>query len=81
LCVQQKPENRPNMSSVVFMLKGENLLPKPNEPGFYAGRDITNSIGYQPINEASITVVWIKYFSNVLKFGFYKYKGENSILL
>jgi len=57
LCVQQKPENRPNMSSAVFMLKGENLLPKPSKPGFYAGGDNTNSIGSSSINEASITVV------------------------
>ncbi|XP_017424493.1 G-type lectin S-receptor-like serine/threonine-protein kinase At4g27290 [Vigna angularis] len=40
LCVQQNPENRPNMSSVVLMLNGEKLLPKPSEPGFYIGKDI-----------------------------------------
>ncbi|XP_058782627.1 G-type lectin S-receptor-like serine/threonine-protein kinase SD1-1 [Vicia villosa] len=34
LCVQQKPENRPNMSSVVFMIKGGKLLSKPCKPGF-----------------------------------------------
>ena len=45
------------MSSVVFMLKGENLLPKPSKPGFYAGRDTTNSIGSSSINEASISLV------------------------
>ena len=43
LCVQQLPEDRPNMSSVVFMLKGEKVLPEPTEPGFYAGRDSNNS--------------------------------------
>ncbi|XP_059441319.1 G-type lectin S-receptor-like serine/threonine-protein kinase At4g27290 [Corylus avellana] len=34
LCVQQRPEDRPNMSSVVQMLSSENLLPKPKQPGF-----------------------------------------------
>ncbi|CAK8564592.1 unnamed protein product [Lathyrus sativus] len=60
LCVQQKPENRPNMSSVVFMLKGEKPLPKPSEPGFYAGKDNTNSTGSSSkgsLNEASISLL------------------------
>ncbi|CAK8564584.1 unnamed protein product [Lathyrus sativus] len=61
LCVQQQPENRPNMSSVVFMLKSEHLLPKPNEPGFYVGRDNTNNIGSSSkgcsINEASMSLL------------------------
>ncbi|CAJ2638939.1 unnamed protein product [Trifolium pratense] len=52
-----KPENRPDMSSVVYMLKGENLLPKPSEPGFYAGNNNTNNIGSSSngrlINEAN----------------------------
>ncbi|KAK7334717.1 hypothetical protein VNO80_26478 [Phaseolus coccineus] len=39
LCVQQNPENRPNISSVVLMLNGEKLLPKPSQPGFYIGED------------------------------------------
>jgi hypothetical protein len=63
--VQQKPENRPNMSSVVFMLKGEKVLPKPSEPGFYAGRDNnsnnTISTGSSSkgcsVNEASISLL------------------------
>ncbi|KAK2440109.1 G-type lectin S-receptor serine/threonine-protein kinase [Trifolium repens] len=56
LCVQQQPENRPNMSSVVFMLKGEKLLPEPSEPGFYAGRNHTNSTEFS-INEATISLL------------------------
>jgi len=39
LCVQQRPEDRPNMSSVVLMLNGEKLLPEPSQPGFYTGRN------------------------------------------
>ncbi|XP_052736120.1 G-type lectin S-receptor-like serine/threonine-protein kinase At4g27290 isoform X2 [Vigna angularis] len=37
LCVQQTPQNRPNMSSVVLMLNGEKVLPEPSPPGFYTG--------------------------------------------
>lgn len=34
LCVQQNPEDRPNMSVVVLMLNGESSLPQPKQPGF-----------------------------------------------
>uniref|UniRef100_A0A6N2MWA7 Receptor-like serine/threonine-protein kinase n=1 Tax=Salix viminalis TaxID=40686 RepID=A0A6N2MWA7_SALVM len=37
LCVQQRPEDRPNMSSVVLMLGSENSLPQPKQPGFLMG--------------------------------------------
>jgi hypothetical protein len=43
LCVQEKPEDRPNMSSVVQMLSSDCLLPKPRQPGFF-----TNSIEVNP---------------------------------
>lgn len=39
LCVQESPEDRPTMSSVVSMLGGDNdhaLLPEPKQPGFVA---------------------------------------------
>ncbi|KAH7660828.1 S-receptor-like serine/threonine-protein kinase protein [Dioscorea alata] len=37
LCVQEKPEDRPIMSSVVIMLgNNDALLPEPKEPGFKA---------------------------------------------
>ncbi|CAI0375543.1 unnamed protein product [Linum tenue] len=39
LCVQQKPDDRPNMSAVVLMLGSENPLPRPNLPGFYLRRN------------------------------------------
>lgn len=35
LCVQQRPEDRPNMSSVVLMLGSEGSLPEPKQPGFF----------------------------------------------
>ncbi|KAK8477672.1 hypothetical protein V6N13_085643 [Hibiscus sabdariffa] len=34
LCVQQHPEERPDMSSVVLMLGSRNELPSPQQPGF-----------------------------------------------
>ncbi|XP_057448809.1 G-type lectin S-receptor-like serine/threonine-protein kinase At4g27290 isoform X2 [Lotus japonicus] len=40
LCVQQRPEDRPDMSYVVLMLNGEKLLPQPKVPGFYTERDV-----------------------------------------
>ncbi|QHO00620.1 G-type lectin S-receptor-like serine/threonine-protein kinase [Arachis hypogaea] len=40
LCVQQRPEDRPNMSLVVLMLNGEKMLPKPKFPGFYIDRGV-----------------------------------------
>ncbi|KAL0399323.1 UNVERIFIED_CONTAM: G-type lectin S-receptor-like serine/threonine-protein kinase [Sesamum radiatum] len=36
LCVQQSPEDRPSMSSVVLMLGSEGALPPPKQPGFFA---------------------------------------------
>ncbi|KAL5802694.1 hypothetical protein ACOSQ4_030999 [Xanthoceras sorbifolium] len=39
LCVQMFPEDRPEMSSVVFMLANEGLvLPEPRQPGFFTER-------------------------------------------
>ncbi|KAK3024974.1 hypothetical protein RJ639_042781 [Escallonia herrerae] len=39
LCVQEKPTDRPTMSSVVFMLGGQlTSLPQPSEPPFSVGR-------------------------------------------
>ncbi|KAK0600224.1 hypothetical protein LWI29_012840 [Acer saccharum] len=39
LCVQMLPEDRPEMSSVVFMLANEGLLlPQPKQPGFFTER-------------------------------------------
>ncbi|CAI0375540.1 unnamed protein product [Linum tenue] len=39
LCVQQRPEDRPNMSAAVLMLGSENPLPQPKLPGFYLRRN------------------------------------------
>ncbi|KAK7401326.1 hypothetical protein VNO78_12717 [Psophocarpus tetragonolobus] len=62
LCVQQNPEDRPNMSSVVLMLNGGKLVSKPNQPGFYTGKANTTETGSSSkqeevcsINEISIS--------------------------
>ncbi|KAL2337134.1 hypothetical protein Fmac_011580 [Flemingia macrophylla] len=65
LCVQQTPENRPNMSSVVLMLNGEKLLPDPSTPGFYTGtyhhsiqvESSSRSSGAYSQNEATVSVL------------------------
>ncbi|KAJ0046087.1 hypothetical protein Pint_04372 [Pistacia integerrima] len=40
LCVQQRPEDRPSMSSVVLMLGSECSLPDPKQPGFFSERNL-----------------------------------------
>ncbi|KAI4374727.1 hypothetical protein MLD38_012689 [Melastoma candidum] len=42
LCVQQSPDDRPNMATVVLMLSSEIPLPLPKEPGFFSGRDLSD---------------------------------------
>lgn len=39
LCVQEYPEDRPNMSSVVLMLNSNIAMPKPKKPGFFTQRN------------------------------------------
>ncbi|CAN6214367.1 unnamed protein product [Urochloa humidicola] len=40
LCVQPDPDDRPRISSIVFMLMRENMeLPPPAQPAFYFGRE------------------------------------------
>ncbi|KAI4296561.1 hypothetical protein L6164_036510 [Bauhinia variegata] len=44
LCVQQHPEERPTMSSVLLMLGSESvLLPQPERPGFYSERSFSET--------------------------------------
>ena len=37
LCVQQNPEDRPTIASVILMLESEVALPEPKQPGFFHG--------------------------------------------
>ena len=40
LCVQQFPDDRPSMSSVVLMLASDRALPFPKEPGYFTQRNL-----------------------------------------
>ena len=52
LCVQKLPEDRPVMSTVVFMLANEGTeLPQPQQPGFFIERG--SVIDSKPRNEDS----------------------------
>ena len=61
LCVQQFPEDRPNMSTVILMLGSENELAEPKLPSFLPRKDAAegNSSSGQKesnsTNEISIT--------------------------
>ncbi|XP_057972673.1 G-type lectin S-receptor-like serine/threonine-protein kinase At4g27290 [Malania oleifera] len=44
LCVQQQPDDRPNMSSVVLMLSSESTLPRPKRPGFFVERNLVEEV-------------------------------------
>ncbi|KAK0598967.1 hypothetical protein LWI29_001145 [Acer saccharum] len=55
LCVQQGPEDRPNMSTVALMLGGEGSLPQPKQPGFFIERNLTEP--EITINEITISLL------------------------
>ncbi|KAK6932371.1 Serine-threonine/tyrosine-protein kinase, catalytic domain [Dillenia turbinata] len=50
LCVQEDPADRPNMSSVVALLRseGSTKLPQPKQPAFSVGRGIHSSTEANP---------------------------------
>ncbi|KAI3459805.1 hypothetical protein Pfo_016468 [Paulownia fortunei] len=62
LCVQQNPEDRPSMSSVVFMLGNECEIPQAKQPGFFTERDVlggqnsTSTNAGNSTNEVTITM-------------------------
>lgn len=43
LCVQQRPEDRPTMASVVLMFGSEGELPQPKQPGFFYEKATTET--------------------------------------
>ncbi|KAL8506033.1 hypothetical protein ACS0TY_017043 [Phlomoides rotata] len=55
LCVQKFGEDRPEMSSVLFMLGNDGaILPEPKEPGFFIGKGSTSersSISPSPMSD------------------------------
>ncbi|KAG6387291.1 hypothetical protein SASPL_152478 [Salvia splendens] len=59
LCVQNSPDDRPNMSSVVFMLGNEVALPQAKQPGFFAERDISIDDSSNPTaSHNQLTITW-----------------------
>ncbi|WRX27713.1 Serine-threonine/tyrosine-protein kinase [Theobroma cacao] len=62
LCVQQRPEDRPVMQTVLLMLDSESMsLPQPGRPGFYAERSLSetesSSLGKLISNEMTVTLL------------------------
>ncbi|CAL5344769.1 unnamed protein product [Camellia sinensis] len=64
LCVQQRPEDRPTMSSVVSMLDNEGaMLPYPKQPGFYTEgssneTELASTTGVKcSTNKATLTIL------------------------
>ncbi|XP_057752381.1 G-type lectin S-receptor-like serine/threonine-protein kinase At4g27290 [Arachis stenosperma] len=59
LCVQERPDDRPDMSSVVLMLNGERALPNPRQPGFYPHEvgSSTSKHELSSTNEISISLI------------------------
>ncbi|GMP75040.1 hypothetical protein CsSME_00032260 [Camellia sinensis var. sinensis] len=57
LCVQERAEDRPTMSTVVLMLSSENaLLPQPTHPGFCLGRHLVETDSSTSKQDESCTV-------------------------
>ncbi|KAK6154297.1 hypothetical protein DH2020_008545 [Rehmannia glutinosa] len=55
LCVQQSPEDRPSMSSVVLMLGNEGAFPKAKQPGFFTERDVLGARSSSSTNAPNST--------------------------
>lgn len=54
LCVQDYANDRPNMSTVVFMLGNDAAVPIPKEPAFVFKR--TNAMGEPSISDGAISI-------------------------
>jgi len=58
LCVQERPDDRPDMSPVVLMLNGERALPNPREPGFYPHHQVSSTKHeFSSTNEITISLL------------------------
>uniref|UniRef100_A0A2N9FCP0 non-specific serine/threonine protein kinase n=1 Tax=Fagus sylvatica TaxID=28930 RepID=A0A2N9FCP0_FAGSY len=55
LCVQQRPEDRPSISSVIVMLGSESALPQPKQPGFFLEKDSNEGHCISSKHESSST--------------------------
>ena len=63
LCVQQRPEDWPSMSSVVVILGNESTLPQPKQPGFFLEKHsneahcFSSKLESSSTNEITVTVL------------------------
>ncbi|KAE9590663.1 hypothetical protein Lal_00023048 [Lupinus albus] len=59
LCVQERPDDRPDMSAAVLMLNGEKPLSRPKEPAFYPHQFVSSSRNCElpSTNEMTITLL------------------------
>ena len=62
LCVQENPDDRPTMSTVINMIAGDtNHLPKPKKPAFFLGMSLPKEqhphydVEQGSLNDASIS--------------------------
>ncbi|XP_004295782.1 PREDICTED: G-type lectin S-receptor-like serine/threonine-protein kinase At4g27290-like [Fragaria vesca subsp. vesca] len=55
LCVQELPEDRPNISTVVLMLGGGSALPQPKKPGFFVRKSSSEADSSSYKNETCST--------------------------
>nr|GFB36436.1 G-type lectin S-receptor-like serine/threonine-protein kinase At4g27290 [Tanacetum cinerariifolium] len=61
-CVQQRAEDRPSMSSVLFMLGGEGGISPPKQPGFFIeeSESTSSTLSQASINHATITHIYAR---------------------
>lgn len=57
LCMQEYPEERPNMSLVHLMLTSNDALPHPKQPGFFSERRSPCETDSSPSNLAASTTL------------------------
>lgn len=53
LCVQQRPDDRPSMSTVVLMFGSVTMLPQPKQPGFFTERNVVEAESSASKNDSS----------------------------
>ncbi|THF99877.1 hypothetical protein TEA_021107 [Camellia sinensis var. sinensis] len=75
LCVQQCPEDRPSMSSVVLMLGSEGPLPQAKQPGFFTERNVLEAGNSQGMLEEGQEIA-VKRLSKNTSQGIDEFKNE-----
>ncbi|KAM3237548.1 G-type lectin S-receptor-like serine/threonine-protein kinase [Capsicum chacoense] len=60
LCVQQCPEDRPDMPTVILMLANDAILPEAKEPGFFTESKVTSEYSTSMCSTNEITVTLLE---------------------